>query len=103
LQDRGYAIVATNLRLGRLELDIVARVDDTVAIIEVRTRGVGAWQTGFESLDPAKMRRVRRAGERLWRERFERDPTVSRMRFDAAVVVFAADGVPFVEHTPAVF
>jgi putative endonuclease len=103
LAERGYAIVATNLRVGRLELDIVATTGDTVVIVEVRTRGVTAWQTGLESLGATKVRRVRAAGERLWRERFSRDARVNRMRFDAAVVVFGREGDPVVEHVPAAF
>ena len=103
LEERGYAIIATNLRVGRLELDIVATTGDTVVIVEVRTRGVTAWQTGLESLGATKARRVRAAGERLWRERFARDARVNRMRFDAAVVVFAPGGEPVVEHVPAAF
>jgi Holliday junction resolvase-like predicted endonuclease len=103
LVERGYTIVATNVRIGRLELDIVARLDDTVAVVEVRTRGVTSWQTGLESLDPMKVRRIRSAGERLWRERFLRDPTVNRMRFDAAVVDFSPEGSAAVEYAPAVF
>jgi len=103
LEDRGYTVLEMNLRVGRLELDIVARLDDTIAVVEVRTRGATAWQTGLESLDAAKIRRVRVAGERLWRERFQRDRSVNRMRFDAAVVVFAEDGHPSVEYATAVF
>ena len=102
LASRGVSIVATNLRLGRLELDVVARDGDTVIVVEVRHRGRGAWQTGFESIAPAKAKRVRTAGERLWRERFLRDPTVNRMRFDVAVVTFDAEGRPAIEYARGV-
>ena len=97
LARRGLSIVATNLRLGRLELDVVARDHDTVVVIEVRHRGAGAWQTGLASIAPAKAKRVRAAGERLWRERFLRDASVNRMRFDVAVVTFE-DGVARIEY-----
>ena len=88
LERRGLSIVGTNVRLGRLELDVVARDRDTVVVVEVRPRGAGAWQTGLASIAPAKAKRVRAAGERLWRERFLRDASVNRMRFDVAVVTF---------------
>ena len=101
LASRGLAIVATNLRLGRLELDVVARDRDTVVVIEVRHRGAGAWQTGLASIAPAKAKRVRAAGERLWRERFLRDASVNRMRFDVAVVTFD-DGVARIEYAHGV-
>ena len=98
----GFRIWGTNVRLGRLELDVVARERDTVVVVEVRHRGAGAWQTGMESINATKARRVRAAGERLWRERFERDPTVNRMRFDVAVVTFDAAGAPSIEYARGV-
>lgn len=99
----GVSIVATNVRLGRLEIDIVARDGDTIVVVEVRHRGAGAWQTGLQSITPAKAKRVRSAGERLWRERFLRDPTVNRMRFDVAVVTFGEGGRADIEYARGVF
>lgn len=91
LASSGCAILARNLRIGRLELDIVARRAELILIVEVRTRGAGAWTTGLGSLSRAKCERVRRAGQRLWRDRFKGDPSVERMRFDAASVRFSGD------------
>jgi Holliday junction resolvase-like predicted endonuclease len=86
------------VRLGRLELDIVAKDHDTVVVVEVRTRGATAWQTGMESIARTKAKRVRAAGEKLWRQRFLRDPSVNRMRFDVAVVTFDETGAPSIEY-----
>ena len=88
LEAAGCVIVGRNLRLGRLELDIVARRAELVLVVEVRTRGAGAWTTGLGSLSHAKRERIRRAGQRLWRDRYKGDPTVERLRFDAASVRF---------------
>jgi putative endonuclease len=95
-------VLATNVRLGRLEIDIVAREADTVVVVEVRTRGIGSWQTGLESVDGRKAARIRRAGERLWRDRFERDRRFNRMRFDVAAVTFTPRGDAVVEHVRGV-
>jgi len=103
LSAQGLEVLAQNLRIARFEIDIVAREGDTILVVEVRTRGARSWQSGFESVIGAKARRVRMAGERLWRHRFERDPTANRMRFDVAVVSFAASGEPLVEYSRAVF
>jgi putative endonuclease len=89
LESSGCSILARNLRLGRLELDIVARRAELILVVEVRTRGAGAWTTGLGSLSRAKCERIRRAGQRLWRDRFKDDPSVERMRFDAASVHFS--------------
>ena len=102
LRRAGYSIVATNLRVGRLEIDIVARADDVVAIVEVRSRGENAWTSGFGSIDGKKRARIRRAGERLWQRRYRDDASVNRMRFDAASVTWR-DGEPVVEYARAAF
>jgi putative endonuclease len=90
------------VRVGRLELDVVAREADTVVVVEVRTRGATAWQTGMASVVGMKSRRVRAAGERLWRQRFQRDLRVNRMRFDVAVVTFGARGDALIEYARGV-
>jgi putative endonuclease len=102
LAEQGYAIVATNLHVGRLELDIVARKDRTVVVVEVRLRGGGAWTSGFGSIDPAKRARIRRAGERLWQRRYRNDDSVDHLRFDAASVTFR-DGEAEIEYAVAAF
>ena len=91
LEKSGFSIVARNLRLGHLELDIVARRSELIVVVEVRTRGDGAWTTGFGSLTRLKRHRIRRAGQRLWRQRYKNDPTAERLRFDAASVRFAGE------------
>lgn len=91
LEERGLRIEGTNLRLGALELDIVARHGGVIVVVEVRCRSAGAWTTGFGSISPTKRKRIRWAGERLWRLRYRNDPSVERMRFDAAAVTFEGD------------
>ncbi|NRA35631.1 MAG: YraN family protein [Polyangiaceae bacterium] len=104
LQALGIEIVERNLRVGRLEIDIVARDGDTILVVEVRTRGAGALQTAFGSIGHEKRTRIRRAGERLWNRRYSRDAAVARMRFDAASVVLPPNGdAPIVEYAPAAF
>jgi putative endonuclease len=102
LCDEGFQIVARNLRLGRLEVDIVARLAELIVVVEVRTRGVRSWTTGHGSLDRAKRERIRRAGERLWQRRYRNDPSVERLRFDAASVSFDTDP-PGVDYVAAAF
>ncbi len=98
LEASGARIVGMNVRVGRLEIDVLATRGDLVIVVEVRTRGDGAWQTGLESIDPAKIQRLKLAGERLWLERFENDSTVNRMRFDVASVTLAKDGSTTIDY-----
>lgn len=102
LAARGLTIEATNLRLGPLEIDIVARDASVIAVVEVRSRGPGAWTTGLGSISHIKRKRIRWAGERLWRMRYRNDPSVERMRFDAAAVSFEEEP-PVIEYIESAF
>ena len=102
LRERGFQVVATNLRLGHYELDIVARDGPLIVVVEVRARGPTAWTSGFGSLSAAKRRRTRLAGERLWQRRYKNDPSAERLRFDAASVRWV-NGVLEVEYAAAAF
>jgi putative endonuclease len=88
LRVRGFELLGQNVRLGSLELDLVARQGALVVVVEVRTRGRTALQSAFESIGPKKRKRLQRAVERLWRERLENMPGVERVRIDAAAVTF---------------
>jgi putative endonuclease len=94
---RGFSILGQNVRLGSLELDIVARQGRLVAVVEVRTRGAGALQGAFESIGATKRARLRKAVERLWREKLQAMSDVERVRIDAAAVTFEG-GVTSVEY-----
>lgn len=103
LASLGLQILATNLRVGRLELDLVARDGAVIAVVEVRARGGGSWLRPLDSVDAGKQARIRRAGERLWRDRFAGDARVERMRFDVAAVDLDAEGAPAIEIVKAAF
>ena len=102
MSERGFEIVALNLRLQYLELDVVARQGELVVVVEVRTRGDGAWTSSFGSMDGRKRYRVRLAGQRLWQRRYQQDPSVKHLRFDAASVSFGPEGAR-IEYVPAAF
>jgi putative endonuclease len=102
LEARGYTIIATNLRLSYLEVDVVARLGDVIAVVEVRSRSSSSWTSGFGSLDGRKRYRIRLAGLRLWQRRYRNDASVRRLRFDAASVVFGPKG-PEIEYVEAAF
>src|SRR5690606_9011733 len=65
LEARGWRILARNVRVDRVELDLVARRGRTVAFVEVktrRTRGAGAPE---EAVDARKRARLAR-GAAAW-------------------------------------
>ena len=90
LTSRGFEILGRNVRLGALELDIVARSGALAAIVEVRTRGAGAYVGALASVDATKRARLLRAADRLWRQRLSKVKGIERVRIDVAAVTFDA-------------
>ena len=58
LERRGYAILARRYRTRYGEIDIVARVDDTLVFVEVKARTNGERGTAVEAITPQKQRKL---------------------------------------------
>ncbi len=43
LTKNGYKIIKTNWRFGKLEIDIIARINDILVFVEVKTRSADYW------------------------------------------------------------
>jgi putative endonuclease len=84
----GFELLARNLRLGQLELDVVGRKGPLLVVTEVRTRGRGSYQRAFESVSAQKRARIAAAVDRLWRRHRPWMRGVERVRLDAAAVSF---------------
>ena len=97
----GFDLVGRNVRLGPLEIDVVARCGSLLALTEVRTRRAGALVGAFASVTRTKRTRVRAAARRLWRQRAEWPALagIERVRLDVAAVSFE-DGVTRVDYAP---
>ena len=88
LHARGFGLLMRNVRLGALEIDLVARKGPLVAIVEVRTRGVGAFERPFASIAGKKRLHLLHAADRLWRRTLSKMKDVERIRIDVAAVSF---------------
>jgi putative endonuclease len=88
----GFRILWRNLRIGPLELDLVAQKDDLVVIVEVRTRGPGSFEGPLASVTRTKRRALLRASRGLYRGRLAKMPGVKRVRIDVAAVTLSEDG-----------
>ena len=103
LRALGMRILDCNLRVSRLELDVVARDGDTIVVVEVRARGPTAWARPLASVDPKKRERIRRAAAVLWARRWSRLPGVNRVRFDVITVDLGRGGQIRLRHLRAAF
>lgn len=90
LQAKGFTILEQNLRLGALELDIVAKRDRLCVVCEVRSRTKNAWVHPAETLTSAKRDRVRRAARALLGRPEYRG---LQLRLDVAAVTFGEETV----------
>jgi len=72
LQSRGWEVVAHRFRVGRIELDLVARRGHLVAFLEVKTRRGTAFGSPFEAV-------------RVWMDRYGQRSDV--YRFDCIAIV----------------
>lgn len=90
LQADGFSLLWRNVRIGALEIDLVAKKDDLVVIVEVRSRGAGAFEKPLESITREKRRLLLRASRGLWRGRLKKMTDVMRVRID--VIAIGEDG-----------
>ncbi len=94
---RGFRILGRNVRIGPLELDVVARDGALVALVEVRARREGALVGALASITPEKQRRLLRAAAGLLAAPPFDLTGVTRVRIDVCIVHVSRDGVR-VEH-----
>jgi len=88
LRERGYRVLAHNWRCPAGEIDLVARHDDTLVIVEVRTRRGQSYGTPEESITAAKRAKLMELGETYVQEHAWEGP----WRIDVVAVVFGARG-----------
>ncbi|MGQ9503314.1 MAG: YraN family protein [Thermogutta sp.] len=101
LVQRGCTILAQNVRYPEGELDLVVRDGGWLVFVEVRTRQSLKYGEIWESITPAKQRRVVRAAQRFRRER-----RLFSMpcRFDLITVFWPEDCTqPTITHFPHAF
>jgi putative endonuclease len=86
LQKAGYAVVARNYRAGAdSEIDIVARKNDLVVFVEVKSRRTAEYGAPERAIDSKKHKNIMR-GARAFTTRGALD--WSQVRFDVISVVF---------------
>ncbi len=85
LRARGFRIVARNWRppQGGGEIDIIAREDDWLVFVEVKTRTTGEWAAPERDVNGEKIQALRRAARDYMRRTYADE---SRIRFDAISV-----------------
>lgn len=95
LTARGWTVTHRNFRMGRKEIDLVARRGEVVAFVEVKTRAGRGYGHPLEAITWKKRREIGQVAQ-AWIERHGREGDV--YRFDAVAVLVLGGGEPQVEH-----
>jgi putative endonuclease len=91
----GYDVLDTGWRCTHGEIDIVARIDDTVSFVEVKTRRSVRFGHPLEAITPTKLTRLRTlAGEWCRLNRVHS----RRVRIDAIGIIGNGSMVHSLEH-----
>ncbi len=100
LRKEGYVILERNYRCPAGEIDLIAREEDVLVFVEVRTRSSDAFGSPLESVDFFKQRKLREVARVYLRER---RPLYQDVRFDVVGVVLREGEEAQVEIVPHAF
>ncbi len=101
LRAKGYAILTSNWSTTVGELDIVARRDDLLVFVEVKTRRGLSTESALESVTAAKHERTLKA---VYQYLHDHDiDSDSPWRIDVIGVAIAAQGPPRIDHVEDAF
>ena len=99
LREKGYRILDRNVRVGRGELDIVARMGETVIFVEVKARRTDHYGGVAHAVTARKERQlIQLAARYLARHHLEQQPC----RFDV-LLYDAGAPAPILEHIENAF
>ncbi|MCQ2451194.1 MAG: YraN family protein [Clostridia bacterium] len=84
LRNHGFIVIKQNFSNRYGEIDIIAENDDYIVFIEVKTRKSDAMVSGIDSVDSAKIRRIRILANDFMNKFFTKKPP----RFDVAEVTY---------------
>ncbi|MGQ0828206.1 MAG: YraN family protein [Bacteroidota bacterium] len=83
LKNKGYSVLETNWRFKNLEADIIASIDQTIVIAEVKTRKSNYFGEPETFVDKQKQKNLRKTAN----EYIERNNLDMEVRFDIISIV----------------
>ena len=98
LQRDGFAILETNWRFQKAEVDVIAQKDGFLIFIEVKTRGSKKFGNPSDSIDKKKISLYKDAVEGY----LEQYPSELEVRFDVINIIIGKDETE-IEHIPNAF
>jgi putative endonuclease len=99
LQDRGYQIIERNWRCNFGEIDLIAKDNNRIVFVEVKTRNGSGYGHPFEAITALKVSRMRKLAAQWCAEN---KSAGSKVRMDA-IAVLIHNGKVAIEHLKQVF
>lgn len=100
LEQDGHTIIETNHRSRYGELDIIARKENILAFIEVKTRLGRHYGEPFEAVGPRKQKQIRRMAS-MWVAANQGDPELRQCEFRFDVISVYLSGRENENGTPS--
>ena len=94
LEQKGYALIARNHRIGRDEIDLIMRVGELTVFVEVKARSSTNYGLACEAVDKRKQSRMVRAALSYLQTQAEE----TNVRFDVAEVDLNTGTVRHIEN-----
>lgn len=99
LRKNGYEILKRNYTVRGGEIDIIAKKNDCVAFVEVKTRKLDALQSGEEAVTKSKQKRIIKTAKRY----FSLLDEPCNGRFDVAVVEMSGEEIKKIKYYVSAF
>jgi putative endonuclease len=100
LQANGYTIVATNWRMTKYEIDIIARQGENLIFVEVKSSRSSAFEAPELRVTKTKQRRLITAG---WEYLSQIDWEPVGVRFDIIAITWPFGKAPEICHMESAF
>lgn len=98
LENKGYQIITRNFRYQKAEIDIIAKVENLIVIVEVKARKSDAFISPQEAVNKNKIRLIISATDYYLQENDE----LSEVRFD--IITITKNGKEFnIQHIENAF
>ncbi len=95
LQQKGYICIESNYRIGRYEIDLIMQQDDTLVLVEVKTRQHNALASPYEAISNQKIRHIVSAAHQYLLLTQKNNP----VRFDViGITCTHSQHAPLIEH-----
>ncbi len=99
LESLSYQIVKKNYTIRGGEIDIIAKKDEIIVFVEVKTRSVNSLTSGFDAITKAKKLRIIKTAQHY----FLNNSVDLQPRFDVAIVEADKDEIVSIDYIENAF